>query len=226
MLYALITTLKLLVYRSCKILCRKHYTASVDSTRRADVNQTERDRTLLHDKIANIPDNLNNIKIGFFAALEVTWPMEELQKSEQPSFSFLTEAHSQSPELCLAVRLHGLCTALENGVTWVKTLREATQPSCLGPCNAHPYNATVQISLKCSETLLIVSKSPIKTLHRLLLTKQPSPNINKNLVLYIMLWQNFHWLQLLGRTQTIIMTNNKCRNSQARSSHAYLMECS
>lgn len=74
---------------------------------------------------------------------------------------------------------------------WIKTFCDTTQPSCFGPCNAHPYNITVRISLKCSETLVNVPKSPVKTLHGFLLTKQPSLNITKNPVLHIMLWQNF-----------------------------------
>jgi len=111
-------------------------------------------------------------------------------------------------------------------MTWVKTSCETTQPSCLGPCDAHRYNATVQMSLKCSETLLNVPKLPVKTLHRFPLPKQPSLNLNKNPVLHIMLWQNFHWLQLSSTTQTTVMTNNKRRSSNARSSCSYLTECS
>lgn len=96
--------------------------------------------------------------------------MEELQKSEQAHSSSLTEAHSQSPEFGLAVRAHKLCTALENWVMRGKTSHETTQPSCLDPCNAHPQNETVKISLKCSETLFNIPKSPVKTLHGFLLT--------------------------------------------------------
>lgn len=147
--------------------------------------------------------------------------MEESQKSGEPHSSFLTEAHSEHPiqpgcEAPWAAHSSGELRHVGKNILWDKTT------SCLGPCTA--FNATVQISLKCSETLLNVPKSPVR-MSQIPANKTSLSDINKNPVLHIVLWQNFHQLPLSSRTQTI-MTNNKCRSSTARSSHSYLTECS